>query len=191
MSALRRSLDFLELRPAFTLRVVQLFWWLYIAERLFSAHWGVYQLVTATGPVSWQFNWFHAAVSPVRILVTLATARLFLEVLFMLLWPERRNARDTQSLGSELLAFLDLRPFFTRFWLHVFWTLYLLTFLYSLYLNTDIGLLWFKVATQGDWMRLLQGLLREMLWLIGVRLLIEAALKMQTPTNDTLLQMKA
>jgi hypothetical protein len=185
MSAIRRFLDFLELKPVFTLRVVQVCWWLYVAEQLFRTHWGVYQVITGKGAASWQLNWLHAAFTPLRVLVALATIRLLLDVLLALLLPsDRRTARDGQALGGELLAFLDLRPFFTRWWLHVFWALYLLTFLYSLYLNTHIGSAWLATATPGDWMRLFQTLLEKMIWLFGVRLLIEVALKMQPPTEN-------
>jgi hypothetical protein len=186
MPAVRWMLDFLELRPVFTLRLAQVCWWLYILAKLYFTPWGVYRIITSAGPASWRYNWLEALYQPFRVLVLLATARLLLDVLLAILWPERQMPRAPQPLGRELLAFLDLRPFFTRWWIQVFWWLYLLNFLHSLYGYTFIGRPYFNTATLDDWARLFRGFLENGVWLVGVRLLVEAALKTQTPAPTDL-----
>lgn len=185
MPVVRWILDFLELRPVFTLRLAQAVWWLYIAERLYFTPWGFYRIITSSGPASSLYNWFDAFFTPFRVLVMLATVRLLIDVLLAILWPHRREPQEPQSFGRELLAFLDLRPFFTRWWAQLFWWFYLLTFLHSLYPYTTIGLTFFNTATLTDWWRLFQSIAEKIAWLVGVRLLVEAAIKMQASPAKT------
>ena len=91
MRALRTILDVLELRPVFTLRAIQVAWWIYIAERLYSTHWGLLRTMTARGPAPTAYKWFEFAFTPLRVLVALATVRLLLDVLLAILMPSRRK----------------------------------------------------------------------------------------------------
>ena len=68
MPVVRNILDFLELRPIFTMRLAQVIWWLYIAERMYFTPWGFYRVVTASGPASPLYSWFEAFFTPFRVL---------------------------------------------------------------------------------------------------------------------------
>jgi hypothetical protein len=183
MPVLRTILDFLELRPVFTLLAVQVFWWLYILEKLYSTHWGLTRTFAGRSPAPWLYNWFEFAFTPLRVLVALATARLLLEVLLALLMPAARPLRRHPSLGQELLAFVDLRPFFNRWWLQMFWWLYLLTFLRAIYPYFFFSPPWVFAFSAADWFRFFHALINPLIWLVGVRLLIEVALALQTRTD--------
>ena len=79
MSIIRNILDFLELRPVFTLRAVQVLWWLHIAQTLYRTHWGWTELITPSGRAPTYYNWLDFVFTPLRVLVALATARQSLD----------------------------------------------------------------------------------------------------------------
>ena len=183
MPALQAILDFLELRRVFALRAIQVVWWLYLCQRLYGTNWGFSRIMTTRGqPVAQYFSWFDFFFTPVRVLVALATVRLLLEVLLAFLMPASRPTVD-RTLGQDLLAFLDLRPFFTRWWLQIFWWLYLLTFLRSAYPYFVFTPPWVYAGSIVDWVNFFNGLLNHVLWLVGVRLLVETALYARRPAK--------
>ena len=138
MPIVRTVLDFLELRPVFRRSVLD---YVLVALRHFQT---LYRdpldagraLITAHGPASNALPLSSNSSTrrcgspghPVHRAV--CCSRFCLRYLM----PDlaATTPRDT-TLGQELLAFLDLRPFFTHWWTQVFWWLYMLTFLRSVY----------------------------------------------------------
>ena len=182
MPGLQKLLDFLELRPVFALRAVQVFWWLYIFERLYRTNWRYLHTVAGRSPPDsyWRYDWFEWLFTPLRTLVALATVRLLLDVLLALLMPSSQQTSSHPSLGQELLAFVDLRASLTRWWVQVFWWLFLLTTMRAIYPYFLFGNLW-SLGSYSYWSYFINGIADQLLWLIGVRLLVEVALMPPAP----------
>ena len=153
----RRLIDFIELRPFITLWSLRVVWWLYIffeLEKLFRYNW--FRIITGPSAPSW------------------------------FLAP--------RSWGQDAVAFLDLRPFYTPWWLQVFWWLFVLSVLRSVYIQVishvpaliNVPVLPMQSVPQSldRWFRFIVGLIGPLTWLVGGRLLVEAALMSQATPPD-------
>ena len=189
MPVWRRLVDFFELRPFFTLWIVRVVWWLYIFKQI---EWLTYikwtTIIVPRGP-SWFLasGWSNAFFTLLNTMVLLMTARLAIEVLLKFVMPSHdADPPRLRSWGQEALAFFDLRPFYTSWWLQLFWWLFLLSTLRTLYIYVIGNLPWsfqpLSVEHWYRWFRFGVGLLGPLTWLVGVRLLIEAALMSQPRT---------
>lgn len=179
MAALRRLTDFFELRPTLSMALLRLCWWLYIlleVERLFRIDW--FRIITSPNSPSWFLasGWSNAFFTLLRVVVVLATVRLFIDVVLKFITPSRGDPPATPpSWGQEALAFFDLRPFYTRWWLRVFWLLFLLSMLRTIYIQAVSGAWPFAPKSLESWFRYAIGFVGPLTWTVGVRLLIEAA----------------
>ncbi len=194
----RRLIDFFELRPFFTLWSLRVVWWLYIffeLEKLFRYNW--FRIITGPSAPSWFLasGWSNAFFTLLRVLVLLAIVRLLLDVLLKFLMSSRGpEARAPRSWGQDAVAFLDLRPFYTPWWLQVFWWLFVLSVLRSVYIQVishvpaliNVPVLPMQSVPQSldRWFRFIVGLLGPLTWLVGGRLLVEAALMSQATPPD-------
>jgi hypothetical protein len=129
---------FFALRPFFTLQTLRLFWWLYIVAELLRLvlHLATYAVAGSFPPSPYRYMWHNVVAAPLMTLVVIATVRLLLEVLIDLtpaLAQSEPATAGARSLLDDLMAFLELRPFFTPWWLQVFWWLFLLTVLADVY----------------------------------------------------------
>jgi hypothetical protein len=92
--------------------------------------------------------------------------------------PRTGAPRYSETLGQEFIAFIDLRPFFTRWWLRMLWWLYLLDAL-----RIACGIIAFNfpplhvVDPIWAWAWFLEGFLGLIAYTAGLRLLIEVAMR--------------
>jgi hypothetical protein len=181
MPARQRLIDFFELRPCFTLWSLCILWWLYIfyeVEKLFHFDW--FRIIAGPAAPSWFLasGWSNAFFTLLRVVVLLAVVRLLLDVLLKFVMPSRDSELHRQRTWvQDALAFFDLRPFYTRWWLQVLWWLFLLSVLRTVYiLVLSYISLWSPARPIDSLYRFAVGMLGPLTWTAGVRLLIEAAL---------------
>ena len=182
MFVLRRLADFLLLRPFFTLWSLRVFWWMYIfveLDRLYRQinqvlHHAEFFPITST-----IWNWVNLIHAPFYYFVEIATVRLLLDLVVPLIWPtlKAQIRPNRHFVSQEAIAFLDFASFFTPQGLRWFWGFFLLQMLPVLYRSVAWNYPDPRFDGQiGVWFDFLIGLLGPLLYMAGVRLLIEAAL---------------
>ena len=184
MPVWRRLTDFFELRPFFSLWTARVVWWVYIfmeVARLSRIKWMT--ILAPPGAPSWFLasGLSNAFFAVFRVVVLLMTVRLLIEVLLKFVTPRHHPETPRQRSWSEdASAFFDLRPFYTAWWLQVFWWLFILSMLRAVYIYILGNVPWEAQHVPFDhWFQFGVGLLGPLTWLVGVRLLIEAALMSQ------------
>jgi hypothetical protein len=81
---------------------------------------------------------------------------------------------------QSLVRFFELRPFFTLWWLRVFWLIFLLSQLRGIYLVVRYSYPHVGSTVFESWVRLFFSLLDKAVYIIAVRLLLEVAIILLT-----------
>jgi hypothetical protein len=128
-------------------------------------------------------------MAPFSGFVTILSARLLIEVLMRFVpavAPRIGSPRYPETLGQEFMAFIDLRPFFTRWWLRVLWWLYLLDALRVAYGNIAFNVPPPHVVDPvRAWAWFLEGFLGLAAYTGGLRLSIEVATRFAPEAETT------
>jgi hypothetical protein len=178
IGAARHVADLFSLQRILTFGSIKVLWWLYILvelHRLFLRL-GTVTVVGSLPPSLYRYMWHNVFVAPLMTLITIATARLFLEVLMRESPGVQAEAaefsRNPPALSDGLSDFINLRPFFTPWRLQLFWWLFLFTILADVY-----GYVSLVPGQQpiSHWVPYVMGFLKPVYCVVGVRLLIEAA----------------
>lgn len=154
-------------------------WWVYIVVELHRLYLrlGTFTLVGSLPPWLYRYMWHNVVVAPLMTLTTIVTVRLFLEVLML---PPReaqteaaKFSHNPRALSDDLSNFINLQPFFTPSRLQIFWWLFLFTIVADVY--SYVYLVPGRQAIL-HWVAYVMDFLKPLYCVVGVRLLIEAAL---------------
>lgn len=178
MGVLQRLLDFLELRPFFTMRSLRIFWWMYIAVELRRLYFQIWQIFF--GPV---YRSIQTFINPLDTFMQIAATRLLLEILLALAaccaakYGARvlQRSQPAESALAQLRAFFDLGPCFTTRLLKIFWFMFLIIQLRAVFFILQPGVaLWRPDEWAFDvWGTMLTQLVYVTAYTAGMRLLVE------------------
>jgi hypothetical protein len=194
MRIIQPLLDFLELRPFFTLRLIRVFWWLYLAVQLQRLWFEIMQLAVSSHAA------IQAYINPLDTLVLVMSVRLLLEIVLSLTayCTTKSGARVLQrvqassSPAARLAAFFTLDAFFTPPLLAIYWGLFLILQLRLLLfvLQSAVPMLMSGEGGAVVWDGLLIQLIFIAAYTAGIRLMVEvelAVLRRDQATADRIL----